>query len=412
MQRSFFSDHSARIGIFVACFFVLLNVSASDVTLTISELGDQPSQAGSAGFWLNALNSSNEETSWKAPSEIKCRLTSQRGTAEVIAKPRGLSGAEAVVIAPGSFVRRDYTLPIPGEWKGDVALELSELGNLQLVLKASPDLPAPAVEPTRKGMVYFLKGRKFSENGRYDPETFFKEHFFGYEPFYFVAGTESPNAKFQISFKYRLLNDHGWLAEKAPLLSGFHVAYSQTSLWDWNAASAPFFDSSYRPEFLYSWDRIVGGEPTNWFQLDFQTGVQHESNGRSEPESRSLNIAYLRPRLTFGKDSGLQLTLTPRAWVYIGDLSDNPDMADYRGYADLRAAIGWKRGLQVSALGRIGQRLSQGSVTVDATYPLMQPPSGSFSVYLMAQYFVGYGESLIGYKERTEIFRAGFSLFR
>ncbi|MGN6644730.1 MAG: phospholipase A, partial [Verrucomicrobiota bacterium] len=104
--------------------------------------------------------------------------------------------------------------------------------------------------------------------------------------------------------------------------------------------------------------------------------------------------------------------LTPRAWVYVGDLSDNPDIADYRGYADLRAAIGWKRGLQVSALGRIGQRFSQGSVTVDATYPLMQPPSGSFSVYLMAQYFVGYGESLIGYKERTEIFRAGFSLFR
>ncbi|MGN6644344.1 MAG: phospholipase A, partial [Verrucomicrobiota bacterium] len=310
MQRSFFSNCNARLGSLLTCFFFLLNVSAGDVTLTISELASEPHEAGSAGFWLNALNPSNEETSWKAPSEIKCRVTSQSGSIEVVAKPQGVSAPEAAVIAPGSFARREYTLPIPKEWNGDVALELSDLGNLQLLLKTSRGLPVPAVEPTRKGMVYFLKGRKFSEDGRYDPEIFFKEHFFGYEPFYFVAGTESPNAKFQISFKYRLLNDHGWLAEKAPLLSGFHVAYSQTSLWDWNAASAPFFDSSYRPEFLYSWDRIFGGEPTNWFQLDFQTGVQHESNGRSEPESRSLNIAYLRPRLTFGKDSGLQLTLT------------------------------------------------------------------------------------------------------
>jgi outer membrane phospholipase A len=263
------------------------------------------------------------------------------------------------------------------------------------------------------GLLYFLKGRKHGEQrGQYDPDAFFKEHVFGYEPLYFIAGTKSPNAKFQISFKYRLLNDHGWIAEHASWMTGWHLAYSQTSLWDWNADSAPFFDSSYRPEFLYSWDKVVGGETNDWFRLDLQGGVQHESNGRDQANSRSMNIIYLRPRVTFGYDSGLQLTLIPRAWVYVGDMSDNPDIEDYRGFADLRTIIGWKRGLQISALGRIGQRLSQGSATVDATYPLMQPPNGSFSIYLHAQYFTGYGESLIGYRERTDIFRAGISLYR
>ena len=43
----------------------------------------------------------------------------------------------------------------------------------------------------------------------FDPGRFFKEHISGYEPIYFIAGTKSPNAKFQISFMYQLLNEEG-----------------------------------------------------------------------------------------------------------------------------------------------------------------------------------------------------------
>lgn len=99
-------------------------------------------------------------------------------------------------------------------------------------------------------------------------------------------------------------------------------------------------------------------------------------------------------------------------WTYLGDVSDNPDIADYRGYTDLKAALGWKRGLQVSALGRMGKDANHGSVQVDVTYPLMQPPNGSFSIYLHAQYFTGYGESILRYNQKSEVFRAGISLYR
>jgi len=87
-------------------------------------------------------------------------------------------------------------------------------------------------------------------------------------------------------------------------------------------------------------------------------------------------------------------------------------MHDYRGYVDLRGVLGWKRGLQLSALGRMGNHYDHASGQFDLTYPLMQPPSGSFSIYLQVQYFIGYGESLLGYKERTDILRVGFSLYR
>jgi len=208
-----------------------------------------------------------------------------------------------------------------------------------------------------------------------------------------------------------LLNEEGPLATKVPALKGFNLAYTQTSLWDWNAPSAPFFDTSYKPEFLYAWSRVAGGQSLDWYQLDLQGGLKHESNGKNGADSRSLNTAYLRPTLTLGRDDGLQLTLQPRAWVYLGDLSDNPDIADYRGYADLRAILGWKRGLQLSALGRLGKDANHGSLQLDLTYPMMKI-FGSFSLYLDAQYFTGYGESLLEYNQRSEAFRVGFAIYR
>jgi outer membrane phospholipase A len=113
-----------------------------------------------------------------------------------------------------------------------------------------------------------------------------------------------------------------------------------------------------------------------------------------------------------GYDDGLQLKLTPRAWVYLGDLSDNPDIADYRGYVSLCAVVGWQRGLQLSALIRMGRDGGHAGYEFDATWPLMQPPGRSFSAYLQVQYYHGYGESLLGYNQKTDELRAGFSIWR
>jgi Outer membrane phospholipase A len=275
----------------------------------------------------------------------------------------------------------------------------------------SPAASAETPTPPKKGFANIFKSVPTLASGQpFEPVAFFKEHVFPYEPFYFVAGTKSPNAKFQVSIRYQLLNHDGPLASRAPPLEGFNIGYTQTSLWDWNRASAPFFDSSYKPELLYLRDRLLGGGPTNWYRLDLQAGVQHESNGKDGDSSRSLNITYIRPTFTIGGDEELHLTLMPRAWVYIGDLSDNPDIARYRGYVDLRAILAYK-GLQLSAYGRMGNHTDRGSVQVDLTYPLRKF-WGTFSTYFHVQYFNGFGESLLEYNERSTAWRAGFSLYR
>ena len=374
----------------------------------------QPAIAGAAvHFRLNALNTNDAPMAWAFPCEIECRLTAAQGERESVAKITAARN-EPKNIPAGGFAQAEYSLRLPEALTGDVVVEFRNLALGRVVLKVHPPEVVPGKQRPGESFVHWLlRDAEPAEAGTdMSPGRFFKEHIFGYEPFYFIAGTESPNAKFQVSFKYRLLNEDGALAQRAPALKGLHVAYTQTSLWDWNAESRPFYDSSYKPELLYSWNKLVGGCPTNWFRLDLQGGFQHESNGKAGADSRSLNIVYLRPTLTFGREDTLQLKLIPRVWAYVVDLDDNPDLPDYRGYADLRAVLGWPHGFQLSALGRIGDDGDHGSLQLDATYPMMRLLHGSFSLYLHAQYFTGYGESLLGYRERTSMFRAGVSLYR
>ena len=99
-------------------------------------------------------------------------------------------------------------------------------------------------------------------------------------------------------------------------------------------------------------------------------------------------------------------------WAYVGSLSDNPDIARYYGYVGLRAVVGWVDSVQLSALGRIGDAWNRGSIQLDLTYPLARLFAGNLAIFLHAQYFLGYGESLLLYNERTSSLRFGFSIYR
>ena len=194
-----------------------------------------------------------------------------------------------------------------------------------------------------------------------------------------------------------------------------HVAYSQTSFWDLEGESKPFFDNSYRPELLWSADDLrLKMTPSVVSRLGMQAGLQHESNGKEGADSRSLNIAYIRPSFTFGdaKGDGLFLTFAPKAFAYIGDIGDNPDIKDYRGHFELRGIVGWQEGLQLSTIGRVGDDWDKGSVQFDLSYPLRKVFAGNIDLFLHAQYFNGFGESLLEYNESTSAFRLGVSLVR
>lgn len=364
-----------------------------------------------ASVWMTVLNPANANATMTFAPRLNARAGKVARTQPVVLSLRDPNEAPDVIVGPGRFLRREYLLPVPADLEGQWMIEFDLPGANLLVLDVRrPEIAAPTAAPAKEEswLARFLKD---GESAGFDPVQYFKDHISGYEPLYFIAGPESPNAKFQVSFKYQLVSNDGALGRKLPALKGLNFAYSQTSLWDWNGESAPFFDSSYRPELLFAWERVAGSS-SNWFRLDLQGGAQHESNGKGGIDSRSLNIVYFKPTLTLGRPGTIQLTLAPRVWAYVGGLEDNPDLKDYRGYADLRTVVGWSKGLQLSALGRLGDDAEHGSLQLDLTYPMMKLLSGSFSVYLHAQYFTGYGESLLLYNERGSSFRVGFSFFR
>lgn len=322
-----------------------------------------------------------------------------------------------VPVAPNGFASVEYRTTMPEGVSGSARLEFALDNTPTFTVEITPSrAPANASES--------VTGRRFSLReamGHESTETsFFKRHIFPYEPFYFIAGPDAPGVKFQVSIKYRLVNTEvgddgeaeGWLYRHAHWMDGLHLAYTQRSLWDVQAESAPFLDSSYMPELLYERPNLINPEHGWLERIGAQVGFKHESNGKGGADSRSLNIGYVRVPFVFGDENNFYVSLEPRAWFYVGDLSDNPDLTDYRGYVDLRLKAGWARGLQVAGWLRSGKDFNRGSAQVDVTYPLHNLLSRSFSLYLQAQYFNGYGESLLYYNQRSEIWRVGIGLFR
>lgn len=236
------------------------------------------------------------------------------------------------------------------------------------------------------------------------------DNFYGYEPFYFLYGWDPKNIKFQISFKYRVLNPQGSIGTKWHWLADFYFGYTQTSFSDLEAPSDPFLDTSFKPEFLYSQKELRSRPASILSRLGLEAGIQHESNGKSGLASRSLNIIYAKPYLYFGNVEEYHFTLAPKIWIYIGNLSENPDIADFKGYFDLELKFGKPDGLELRS--NLRQGAEGGSVQIDFTYPFRILTFGNFNGYFQVQYFSGYGETLLFYNQKDTQFRIGFALYR
>ena len=208
----------------------------------------------------------------------------------------------------------------------------------------------------------------------------------------------STEAKFQLSFKTKALenvfgnNGDVW------------VGYTQSSRWQvFNSeASRPFRETNYEPEasLIFRTNYEILGLNARLLGMT----LNHQSNGRSDPLSRSWNRVIFN--LGFEKDN---FALMLRPWYRIEeDAKDdnNPDIKDYIGRGDLTAFYrdgdnDFSLMLRHSLKG--GDR-SHGAVQFDWAFPIKGKLRGHF------QLFDGYGESLIDYNHRATYAGIGVSL--
>jgi outer membrane phospholipase A len=232
-----------------------------------------------------------------------------------------------------------------------------------------------------------------------------------YHPIYFLAGTDPEESKFQISFKYQFFNPEKPLSIKYPWVRGFHLAYTQTSFWDLASESAPFEDTSYKPELfflspnIFKKRSVVRG-------LFLKSGLRHESNGQGDQFSRSTNTAYIESIMLFyNTGTKIGARIAPGLWSYFSnDDETNPDLADYRGYFNVGITVGKADGLVVD--GNFGWASQGLSAQVDLTLPLHKIVSSHLDLYLQVQYVNSLAESLLDYTRRTRALRIGFAIVR
>lgn len=208
-------------------------------------------------------------------------------------------------------------------------------------------------------------------------------------------GLDAVEAKFQLSFKFRFAEfGGGW----APDL---WFGYTQQSHWQvYNRdLSRPFRETDFQPELMFAWYPDLAWSGWRWRLLN--VGLLHQSNGRSDPLSRSWNRLYAQ----FGVERGSFMLLL-RPWYRFNeglDDDDNPDIADYYGYGDIVASYAW-RGHQFAATGRRNFRTGKGYIEASWSFPLLRRVRG------YVQVTSGYGESLIDYNWRQTTYGLGIAL--
>jgi outer membrane phospholipase A len=222
-----------------------------------------------------------------------------------------------------------------------------------------------------------------------------------------------PNAKFQFSAKFRLFSPDGQAAGALPPLSMLYFGYTQAALWDVEDPSRSTIDTSFMPELFFATHTPPRAhEQLRAATLGFQAGVQHESNGRTGEDSRNVNYAYAQPVVYLGDPDGISGQVGARVRAYFAESDDNPDIPDYYGHADAYAAVRFGRGLQVAAAGRIGESGDRGAIQVDVTHPLKRYVGGDVGTFLHVQYFNGFAESLLTYREHHQTIRVGIAFVR
>lgn len=320
---------------------------------------------------------------------VHVRLETDRAVATLPLTP---DRAGPVEIAPGSFAAIQLEGSAPAGTEGDVKLTLTGYAANPIALRIE-SAPAAAESTTTAAPAAITDPRLVDK----PPPLALSP----YEPVYFIiGGDDGLNAKFQISLRYRLFDGRGRLAQRLNWIDDLYLSFTQTSLWDLSETSAPFRDSSYRPRLFFADDELARFRDGR-LHFGVEAGVGHESNGKDGDDSRSFNMLYVLPTLTFGNPDGLRAYVAPLIHNYLSD-SENPDLKDYRGYVDWRFGVGSKGGLDFWAVVRNGARSDYGSIEFNASYPLSKLSGGDLTGWIMLQYFNGYGESLLDYREKLD----------
>lgn len=220
-----------------------------------------------------------------------------------------------------------------------------------------------------------------------------------YKDNYFIFGTtigqkptrENSNVKFQISIAQRLTKS------TLPWNTYLFLFYTQKVFWNILEKSFPMTDLNFNPGVglakpLFVKNRYIG---------KLILLLEHESNGRDGLESRSWN------KVSLGASVMVDPTVIVHGkfWIPIVDGENNRDILDYSGIYQIGTSYlspNRRWGASVVLTKRRGWKLNYNTI-VELSYRLFKRDNQ----YLFLQYYNGYGEGMLAYKEFHSTVRVG-----
>ena len=211
-------------------------------------------------------------------------------------------------------------------------------------------------------------------------------------------GMQNLESKFQISLKTKIWQ--GVFGDVGDLW----VGYTQDSYWQvYNSKeSRPFRETDYEPEamLVFNTDYQVFG----WDGRLLSIGLNHQSNGESDPLSRSWN--RVMGQIGFERSGW---TIVFRPWWRIPEQAaddNNPDISNYMGRTDVQIIHEWtgqEFGLMLRDSLRGGSE-QHGAGRFTWSFPIVRNLRG------YVEFFKGYGESIIDYNHNATYVGVGISL--
>ena len=230
-----------------------------------------------------------------------------------------------------------------------------------------------------------------------------KHYYFGlYKDNYFIFGPpigqkptkSNTNVKFQISIAQKLTKS------TLPWGTYLYLYYSQKVFWNVLQNSMPMTDLNFNPGIGITKPLFVKNKYIGKATLM----LEHESNGRDGLESRSWNKVSLAANIIIDNN----LMVHGKIWAPIIDGMNNKDILKYCGI--------YQVGMQVMSnnqrfTGAVILTKRQGwNFNYNTVVELGWRVFKRDNQYLFLQYYNGYGEGLLAYKEFHSQLRLGICI--
>ena len=232
---------------------------------------------------------------------------------------------------------------------------------------------------------------------------FRNQPYFGlYKDNYFVFGppigraptAANTNVKFQISIAQRLT--------RANLFWGtyLYLFYTQKVFWNILQDSMPMTDLNFNPGIgltkpLFVNNRYIGKATLM---------IEHESNGKDSTASRSWERISLCANVIVNKN----MMVHGKIWIPILDGMHNKDLLNYVGLYQTGVQFMSNNGKWVAGvtlMKRAGKMLNYNTI-VDIAFRINRKDNQ----FLFMQYYNGYGEGLLDYKQFHTQLRVGICI--